>query len=77
MSTIVSTISQVFLEDQRGSEVNERSNSNTDTGASIADEDVQTAIVDDDVLAEVKLAQKSRESVERLILCNHSLYYQV
>jgi hypothetical protein len=40
----------------------EQPNGNTEPRASIADEDVQHAIVNDDVLAEVKLAQKSRKS---------------
>ncbi len=34
-----------------------------ETGASIADEDIQNAIVDDDILAEVKLAQTNREFI--------------
>jgi hypothetical protein len=50
-------------EDRSESAVNEQSDSNTGHTEAIDDEDVQDAIVNDDsVLAEVKLAQKSRES---------------
>ena len=45
--------------------VTEQSNSDAELpGASIADEDLQSAIVDDDVLAEVVLAQRIRESTQ-------------
>lgn len=78
LSTTLFTTLQLGLENGDGSEVNANEPSDNDTQHGVADdEDVHNGIINDDsdILAEVKLAQSSRESISNCY-CQQLTVYQ-
>jgi hypothetical protein len=73
---VSTTLSNSFPDDMEGDEALEQPEEQPDPGISIADETLEDAIVDD-VLAEVKLTQRTRELASLLSGLYLALYQDI